>query len=178
MDKVKMISVNIKYLLSIEMVLYLFAFLIPFTLNGPQLLTGSVVNAILYTAALKLNKKNLLILIVLPSLGALAHGVVFGPLTFYLFYFLPFIWIGNIILIGIFRQNKMISLIWLRILLASAIKAGFLYFVAKIYFVFHTIPSLFVTSMGMIQFITAILGGTSALILLKLNILKLNERNI
>ncbi|PIP14922.1 hypothetical protein COY88_02950 [Candidatus Roizmanbacteria bacterium CG_4_10_14_0_8_um_filter_35_28] len=58
----------------------------------------------LFIAVQKFSYKKILPVIVLPSLGAILNGVLFGPATIFLYYFLPFIWIGNLILIYSFSQ--------------------------------------------------------------------------
>src|SRR5574340_1169122 len=146
---VKILSLSKNLILRINFVFYFFAFLIPFALSGPQILTGTIVNVLLYIAAAKLNKKSWLLISALPSLGAFSHGIIFGPLTFFLFYFLPFIWIGNLILMYIYKQNR-------NFILASAAKTVFLFVTANIYFYFHVVPKLFVTTMGLLQLETAI----------------------
>ena len=77
--------------LSLYLALTGLAFLVPMIFSSPQWLIGTMVNALLFIAALKLDFKKQLPIIILPSLGALAHGVLFGPLTVFLLYFLPFI---------------------------------------------------------------------------------------
>lgn len=159
---VKIVSLPKRLVLSVNIVFYLFAFLIPFAISGPQLLVGSVVNTFLFITAAKLDKKSILLVAILPSLGAFSHGVIFGPLTFFLFYFLPFIWIGNLLLIYVFKQYK-------NILLAAGVKTAFLFLTANIYHSFQIVPKLFVTSMGLFQFVTALIGGVLALVLFKIN---------
>jgi len=162
MDKIKAISIS--KLLTFEFIIYLASFAIPFSLTGPQILVGSLVNALLFCASLKLDKKNLILVTVLPSLAAFSRGLIFGPATLFLFYFLPFIWAGNFISALIFQQ-KTISIPLVRIILASIVKASFLYLVAQIYFAFHIVPKIFVTSMGIIQLVTALIGGLITLLI-------------
>lgn len=163
MDKVKIVSIS--KLLTFEFVICLASFIIPFSLSGPQILVGSLVNTLLFSASLKLDKKSLILVTVLPSLAAFSRGLIFGPATLFLFYFLPFIWAGNYILVFIFQQK--ISIAFVRIILASIAKASFLYLIAQIYFAFHIVPKIFVTSMGIIQFITALIGGLVTLLIYK-----------
>jgi hypothetical protein len=95
----------------------LLAFLIPFTVGGPQLLVGMLVNAFLVLASLSMGARKVLPLAVLPSLGAIARGMLFGPFTFALVFMAPFIWAGNILLIFMVK--------WLFGVLAFALwKAG------------------------------------------------------
>ena len=157
-----------KMMIWTEIIFFSFAFLVPLIFSGPQIIVGSVVNTLLFIGANVLDKKKILVLIALPSSGALGHGVFFGPQTYFLFYFLPFIWIGNGIMVGIYRENKLIGNSIIRIILSCAAKALFLYMAAVVYFSFHIVPHLFVVSMGMVQLETALIGGLLALIILKM----------
>jgi hypothetical protein len=125
---------------------------------GPQWLTGTLVNLCLFAAAPRLSTKQQVLLSIIPSLSALAHGLLFGPLTIFLAYFLPFIWLGNWLLMRSFLlwQN---SPFFLKILLPAALKAALLFAVANFYFQLHLVPKLFLTSMGLMQLATASAGG-------------------
>ncbi len=81
--------------LSGALALPIVAFAIPFFVSGPQWLTGTAVNCLLILAAARLPQRFVWPVIILPSLGALAHGALFGPFTPFLLFFVPFIWIGN-----------------------------------------------------------------------------------
>ncbi|MEK7664636.1 MAG: hypothetical protein AAB361_00675 [Patescibacteria group bacterium] len=128
------------------------SFFVPFFLGHPQWLVGTIVNACLFLTAIFLPKKFFLPLIIFPSLGVLARGLVFGPFTPFLIYFLPFIWLGNLVLI-----------------LISA---------ANIYFKFHIVPQMFLQAMGQNQLLTALAGGIISFIILQFLLLNQNyERN-
>jgi hypothetical protein len=136
------------------------AFFTPFSLGHPQWLVGTVVNTCLFLSAIFLPKKYFILLAILPSLGVLARGLVFGPFTFFLFYFLPFIWIGNLLLILTFKKFGFV--------VASFSKFLFLYLVANIYFNFNIVPKIFLTSMGLNQLATALVGGIIAFTIFKI----------
>jgi len=143
-------------------IISIFSFFVPFTLGHPQWLVGSIVNACLFLGAIYLPKKYFIPLAILPSLGVLARGVIFGPFTFILFYFLPIIWIGNFLLIVIFtklfsKKNYAFSLFG-----ASATKFLFLLIAAFIYFKFSIVPAIFLQAMGLNQLATALAGGLIA----------------
>ncbi len=55
----------------------------------------------------------------------------------------------------------------LTLILSSAFKTLILYFSVLIYFRLHLVPKLFLVSMGMIQLVTALLGGILAYALLE-----------
>jgi len=147
-------------------------FCIPFFISQPQLLTGAVVNSLLFIASEKLNRKSLYPILVLPSLGAFSHGVLFGPLTVFLFYFLPLIWIGNYLQVSIFSFTKQKNYL-VRVFSSALVKYILLFAAANFYFKFGIVPKLFITSMGVVQFTTACLGGLLAYFVLKF--LKKNE---
>lgn len=150
----------------LQLVVYFLGFTIPFLISQPQLLTGTIINALLFVTASQLKPKALIPLLILPSLGAFSHGVLFGPLTMFLIYFIPIIWLGNYALVTIFTAMKSYPFS-IRILLSATIKSLLLYVVAQVYFSAHIVPQVFVTSMGMFQFITAILGGFTAYFIIK-----------
>lgn len=141
--------------------LYAFAFAIPLFFSSPQVITGTLVNCFLFLAAQRLSNKEIIPLIVLPSLGALAHGILFGPQTVFIYYFLPFIWIGNYTLVMLFSTFPKQSYV-MRVGISAVTKYLILYLLAQLYFKFGIIPALFVSSMGYIQLITALIGGVLA----------------
>ena len=151
---------------NIEMVIYTtICFFVPFLMGHPQMLVGVVVNAALIISALNLRGLKLLPVIIAPSLGVLSRGLLFGPFTIFLVYMIPFIWIGNWLLVYSFKRfnldkklNKGITLI-----VGSSIKALFLFAVAFTFVNLNIVPKLFLTTMGIFQFYTAILGGILAL---------------
>lgn len=155
-------------LLNMEIVLPVIAFVIPLTVSGPQWLTGAVVNTLLFLYAAKSSNKNLLLISIIPSIGALSHGVLFGKFTFFLLYFLPFIWVGNIVMMKSFTKLKKFMPIAIAVILSSSFKTMVIYLSAFIYYRLHIVPQLFLTSMGVIQFYTAIFGGILALTIIKL----------
>ena len=148
-----------------EMILYSsVAFLFPFFLQTQQLLLGSAVNTTLVLSAFYLKGRKVLPLMVLPSIGAVANGILFGPLTVYLVYMVPFIWVGNALLIG------MMKLLYVKlgtnyIISATASvcsKVGFLFVSSYLLFTLGAVPEFFLYAMGIMQAATAIAGCTSA----------------
>lgn len=145
----------------VEYLLFTLPLLIPFLISEPQLLVGSVVNCMLFLAAYRFSNKHLLLLAVLPSLAALGRGLVFGSSTPFILFFLPFIWIGNMILIGVVRNAGELG--FLKITLAAFLKAALLAVVASIYVQYDWVPQMFLSAMGLTQFATALIGGLGAL---------------
>ncbi len=142
--------------------LLLLSFFVPLFLGHPQWLVGTLVNAFLILSAIFLPIRFILFLVVFPSLGVLSRGIIFGPLTHFLVYFLPFIWFGNFVLVWLFRKlfpylNYLASLF-----LAALAKYLLLFISANVYFRFNIVPKVFLQLMGTNQLLTAISGGLLA----------------
>ena len=105
-------------------------FLIPFVVGAPQIVVGILVNALIIRSALSLQSYKTLPIIFTPSLGALMQGMLFGPMNYFL-----------------------------TLALASIGKAGLLYAAAFMLFSANFIPAIFLSAMGIMQLITAVLGG-------------------
>ena len=143
-------------------------FLLPMLLGHPQLLVGVAVNAFIIRAALALPQNKALPVLLTPSLGALARGLLFGPFTVFLIYLIPFIWAGNYILFLAFKTKLAGNLNYgLALAGGSLAKAGFLYLTAYALYSAHIIPAIFLTAMGAIQLTTALLGGIVVYLQLK-----------
>jgi len=144
------------------------SFIVPFSLGHSQWLVGTIINASLFLAAIFLPKKFFVPLIILPSLGVLGRGIIFGPFTLFLIYFLPFIWFGNLILILFFKMLYKKSSdfnYFLCVFCAAAVKFLFLMAIASLYFKFHLVPAVFLQAMGINQLLTALTGGIIAWII-------------
>ena len=139
--------------------LYFLAFSIPFILKGPQLLVGSLINFLLLTGFSSFKYKKILPILFLPSLASYVYGVLFGSATNFLLYLIPFIAIANGIYVYIYKKFNNSSV---AIVLASFLKAIFLFGCTYILFKTIGLPSVFLTSMGVIQFYTALIGGITA----------------
>ena len=148
-----------------EMVVYsIFSFLVPFFIGHPQIAVGIIVNAMLVVSALNLKGCRLLPVIILPSIAMLSRGLLFGPFTIYLLYLIPFIWIGNSIIVFSFKffKLKLKKNYWLTLIIGAVLKSGFLFLAAFALYSLGIIPVAFLAAMGIMQLITAILGGTAA----------------
>lgn len=135
------------------------AFASSFVLGHSQLVTGALVNAALFAAAMLLPSGLLGPMIFIPSLGVLCRGLIFGPLTLFLVYFLPFIWLANFSLIMVFKKLFPVIGYFPSFLLAGLVKFGLLFSLANLFFRFNIVPRLFLTAMGVNQLMTAYLGG-------------------
>jgi len=156
--------------------LSLLSFSIPFALGHPQGLVGTIVNACLLLAAIFLPRKFILPLIVFPSLGVLARGIIFGPFTMLLVYFLPFIWLANLVLILVFEKLFSHLNYFFSVFFGATAKALFLFTIANVYFQLSLAPKIFVQLMGLNQFLTALAGGTISWIIFSFYE-KYNSRN-
>ena len=137
------------------------SFFIPFFIGHPQIAVGIIVNAMLITSALNLKGWKILPVIILPSLAMLSRGLLFGPFTVFLLYLVPAIWIGNIILVLSFKYLKLKFRLnyWLTLGVGALLKSGFLFLSAFVLYSLGLIPVIFLTAMGLMQVITALLGG-------------------
>ncbi|MCX8163091.1 MAG: hypothetical protein N3D10_00870 [Candidatus Micrarchaeota archaeon] len=153
---------------NLEVVVYiLVSFFAPFLLGHPQLLVGSIINCVLVLSAFNLKGKILLGPILLPSIAALAAGLIFGNFTVFLVYFVPFIWIANAIfvfLIKYFVFYKKLNKIF-AIVLSALVKAFWLFLISFLLYFFGYVPEAFLAIMGIVQLQTAIIGGAFGLVL-------------
>ncbi|OGF99984.1 hypothetical protein A2Y99_01520 [Candidatus Gottesmanbacteria bacterium RBG_13_37_7] len=166
----KAVSISVQNIweLGLNILLPVFAFSIPFLLSGPQLLTGTVVNTLLYVASAKqISRKNLYLISLFPSLGAVSNGIIFGRFTPYLLFFTPSIWLGNMVLILSFQKFKSSLTYPFSIIFPSILKTSVLYLSALIFTKIHLVPPIFISSMGAVQLITSLMGGTFAFMLFK-----------
>lgn len=148
-----------------EMVFYsAVCFSVPLIMGHQQLVVGTIVNALLITAALNLKGYKLLPVIIAPSLGAVSAGLLFGNLTMFLVYLVPFIWIGNAILVFSFKHFKLHlkKNYLLTLILGAGLKSGFLFLSALLLYKLGIIPIIFLTAMGIMQLTTAVMGGIAA----------------
>ncbi len=150
---------------NIELILYSTAvFLIPLLFSHPQMLTGTLVNAFLIMAALHFKGWKAAPIVILPSIGAVLSGMLFGPFTIFIIYMMPFIWIGNFVLVYLFKYLHIVkSMNYWTALGGSAIAKSALLFGAAFLFVnLNVIPAALLTAMGILQLGTAIAGGIVA----------------
>lgn len=165
-NKTKTAALNNIWSFPINTLLPVLAFTIPFLLSGPQLITGTIVNTLFYiTCAQQIKKHSLYLIALLPSLGAVSHGILFGTFTPYLLFFVPSIWLGNMILMLSFSKLKTNFSTPLTIVFSSLFKTAVLYVSALILVGNHVVPTIFLTAMGIVQLFTAISGGIVTYIL-------------
>jgi len=146
-------------------------FFLSFILGHPQILVGVLVNAMLIIGATYLKGHKLLPLILLPSLGVLTAGVIFGTYTIFLLYMIPLIWVGNAIYVYVYKhfnmnQNRLKNNFF-GIGVASIVKAAFLFGFAFLLVQLSILPAVFLTAMGVLQLVTALIGGVVAIGIVK-----------
>jgi hypothetical protein len=141
-------------------------FILPFIIAHPQWIIGILVNFFLIRSAIYFKLKYILPIILLPSLGVLAAGLIFGTNTHFLLYFIPMIWISNLTYVLSFKFLKFRKNmnLWITPVVSSLIKAGLLFGYTCILVYFFNFPIIFLTAMGILQLITAFVGGYLAII--------------
>jgi len=152
-----------------EMLFYSFlGFFITLFIGHPQIIVGIIVNAALVVAALRLDTAKIIPVILTPSLGVLARGLIFGPYTIYIVYMIPFIWVGNALLVYFVKKFSAKKIQGLCIGIIS--KTLFLFSTAFVLVQFNILPVLFMTSFGIMQLVTAVLGGAGALGIVRIKV--------
>lgn len=167
--KTETTAINIRSLTIFQNIIISLAFLIPFLISGSQLLTGTLVNCFLILGIKFVDKKNHLIIAIMPSVAAVLNGLIFGKFTPFLVFFLPFICLGNFVLIKsiIYLKDKLP--LSFSVVFGVILKTIILYFSALIYLKFNLVPGIFLTVMGVFQLITGFVGGLITLIIFRFN---------
>jgi hypothetical protein len=141
--------------------LALACFTVPFFFSNPQLLVGSIVNFTLAYAAFELPWKKIMPIIFLPSIAALLSGLIFGPMSSFLMYMVPFIWAGNILLVYFIKRFRSSVR---SVVIPSVYKAGLIFSAAVLLHATGLVPAVFLIAMGPVQLITALAGTNAALL--------------
>lgn len=141
--------------------IYTLSFAIPLLIGKPQLLVGSSINFLITLTVLKYGFKKSIPVLLTPSLVATGTGLLFGGATLFLLYLMPFIMLSNILLSYSISKQKNV----LGILGGIFLKVLFLYTATYILVQTINLPNIFLTSMGLIQIYTALIGGGIAFLL-------------
>lgn len=124
-----------------------------------QIVTGTIVNALLFLAAYRLPLGNAIMIAILPSSVALLRGLLPAPMVT----LIPYIIFSNIILISVFSFLKKFPI--MGILSASLTKFILLYSV--VFILAQKISNPLIVMFQWPQLITALMGGFTFLFLLK-----------
>lgn len=134
-------------------------------LIGQQAITGTIVNCTLFLAAALLGRRGAVLIALVPSIFALATGLL--PLI--LAPMIPAIMIGNVILIMVFDFFRKKNY-WLGMASASFLKFIFLAGVSSVVidlFLKKEVASQVAAILSWPQLLTALAGGVAAYLLLK-----------
>ena len=135
-------------------------------LSHQQIIVGTVVNLMLLSGAVNLKRNEQIPLAIFPSILAVFQGLLFGKFTFFLLYFLPFIWISNLVYMTVFKKTKGNGVY--RLLISSFGKTAILFITAVLFTNIQLVPKIFLTAMGILQLVTSLLGGGLFLLISKL----------
>jgi hypothetical protein len=135
------------------------AFLAPMLITQ-QAILGTIVNAMLVLSALRISGTKAYAPAFIPSIIAMLIGVVLGQPSGAVAAMLPFIWLGNATLMFVVR--KINNNYWKALLAGAASKAALLIVSSFALVYFLGLPAQMLAAFGMIQFLTALLGGTLA----------------
>ncbi|PIZ43604.1 hypothetical protein COY33_01225 [candidate division WWE3 bacterium CG_4_10_14_0_2_um_filter_42_7] len=158
-------QISLTHRLTIVVVLVSVAVLAPIIGSHQQWITGPIVNATLFASAILLKKKEWLAVATVPSLVALAVGLLPRQVGI----LIPFIILGNLLLMKAFEVLKDKSLLG-GVVAASFLKYLFLAVasisIAKIFMPKETVM-IALKMFTWMQFATALAGGVLSTLLLK-----------
>jgi hypothetical protein len=124
-----------------------------------QIVTGTLVNGLLFLAAYRLPLFNAFLIAILPSSVALLRGLLPAPMVL----LIPYIILSNTILVSVFSFMKKTPR--LGVFTASLLKFGFLYSITLV--LTQQLNSPLIAMFQWPQLITALLGGVVFLIFKK-----------
>ena len=138
------------------------SFFLPFFLHDSQFVTGTLINFLLFISSSFFSRENRVAVIFAPSLGTISGNLIFGVATRYLVFFLPFVWLGNYLLVYTFGRLRLKTRpIW-AVGAAALAKASILSIAARTLVRNALVPGIFINLMSLNQLITATLGGMLA----------------
>lgn len=168
MHKAKILIFDNKITVATAQFVVLFGVAVIAPLFGQQLVTGTIVNFILFVAVFLLGAKSAVLISLFPSLIALSVGIL--PLI--LTPIIPFIIMSNIILVLVFKIFSKKDY-WSAVIFASIAKFGFLSIVSFLVVSFSKSFLPFVGIIGGMQLITSLSGGLMAILFI--NSIRKNE---
>lgn len=141
-----------------------------------QYIVGTIVNASLIIAGINVKGwKKILSIITLPSIAAILSGSILNTSSIYTIYMIPAIWVGNFLIIFLYRYlyvEKKINYIFSSFI-SIIVKVLVIFISLNVLILLNIIPngpiaSILFTAMGINQLITACLGGIISFTLLKI----------
>ncbi len=162
-QKTKLLHLNLNFETIELYALYSLSILFPLVIGKPQLLVGSCVNFLIVFTTLKYGIKKTIPVLLLPSITATATGVLFDGATYFLIYVMPFIMISNLLLSYFVSKKKTYSYV-----LGILFKGSFLFVSYSVMNKLIGLPLVFLSSIT-VQYITALIGTTLAIMLFKIS---------
>ncbi|MDD3711031.1 MAG: hypothetical protein PHP37_00265 [Patescibacteria group bacterium] len=132
---------------------------------GNQLITGSIVNAILFITVMLLGVRAGILISIIPSFVALFSGII----SITLIPIIPIVILGNILLILCFNFLKE-KKYWIKIFFSSLLKFIFIFSFSNLFLnliLKREIIQKLIVNMGYFQLLTALSGGILAFFIVK-----------
>ena len=142
--------------------------------KNSQIIIGSIVNTALIMTAINLNGwAKILGVVTMPSISTILSGYVFGSASTYMVYMIPAIWIGNFILVYLYKLlllDKKLNY-FLAGIAGVLLKVAVIFLFFIILNLFNVFPEKLVSTlqnaMGITQLITASIGVVVAFVIYK-----------
>ena len=142
--------------------------------KNSQIIIGSIVNTALIMTAINLNGwAKILGVVTMPSISTILSGYVFGSASTYMVYMIPAIWIGNFILVYLYKLlllDKKLNY-FLAGIAGVLLKVAVIFLFFNFLILFNLFPEKLVSTlqnaMGITQLITASIGVVVAFVIYK-----------
>ena len=142
--------------------------------KNSQIIIGSIVNTALIMTAINLNGwAKILGVVTMPSISTILSGYVFGSASTYMVYMIPAIWIGNFILVYLYKLlllDKKLNY-FLTGIAGVLLKVAVIFLFFNVLNLFNVFPEKLVSTlqnaMGITQLITASIGVVVAFVIYK-----------
>ena len=142
--------------------------------KNSQIIIGSIVNTALIMTAINLNGwAKILGVVTMPSISTILSGYVFGSASTYVVYMIPAIWIGNFILVYLYKLlllDKKLNY-FLAGIAGVLLKVAVIFLFFNVLNLFNVFPEKLVSTlqnaMGLTQLITASIGVVVAFVIYK-----------
>ena len=142
--------------------------------KNSQIIIGSIVNTALIMTAINLNGwAKILGVVTMPSISTILSGYVFGSVSTYMVYMIPAIWIGNFILVYLYKLlllDKKLNY-FLAGIAGVLLKVAVIFLFFNVLNLFNVFPEKLVSTlqnaMGITQLITASIGVVVAFVIYK-----------